>query len=54
MKDLFEQPFVEMVSFEAEDIITASNDLPEVCVRGRHGPQVYLLTQQTLSTHNFD
>lgn len=29
MKDLFEQPFVEMVSFEAEDIITASNDLPD-------------------------
>ena len=32
----------------------ASNDLPEVCVRGGYGPQVYLLTQQTLSTHSFD
>ena len=30
MKDVYETPEMEVVEFETEDIITASNDLPEV------------------------
>lgn len=30
MKEVYETPEMEVVEFETEDIITASNDLPEI------------------------
>lgn len=32
MKERYETPEMEIVEFETEDIITASNDLPEMSI----------------------